>query len=215
MTIYRVAERFKSVQGEGLFTGTPMAFVRFVGCSVGKKICASCDTMFDQEYPWQGGGVFTAEQLFDWAAPFKHICLTGGEPLDQDLLPLLSTASKERVFHIETSGTVFPSWISSDQDYQHDPFVHICVSPKPGWRQGMIAVADEVKVIVPGLGPGDEWPGLSEALTWARSGKLVYIQPRNLRSEIDKVNLAMVLTVVQEHPELRLSVQLHKYIHVS
>jgi len=51
---YIVAERFKSIQGEGLYAGTPMAFIRFVGCSVGKKVCNGCDTDFETT-PWHLG----------------------------------------------------------------------------------------------------------------------------------------------------------------
>src|SRR5678815_821218 len=117
---YQIAEKFKSLQGEGVYAGTPMAFIRFVGCSVGKKICQHCDTVFEQTLPWQGGGEFTPEELINWAYPYKHICLTGGEPLDQDRLPLMQqewgdpdgTGYKydKRKFHIETSGTKVPSW---------------------------------------------------------------------------------------------------------
>src|SRR5438132_10540793 len=41
----RVREVFASVQGEGVTVGTPSAFVRLQGCSVG---CAWCDT----KYSW-------------------------------------------------------------------------------------------------------------------------------------------------------------------
>lgn len=210
--IYFVAERFKSIQGEGLYAGTPMAFIRFVGCSVSKKICAACDTDFAEPYPWKNGGVFTVSQLLDWVGPYQHICLTGGEPLDQDLIPLLAHAAFGRMFHIETSGTVIPSWLNDNRAY-----IHLCVSPKPGFRGEMIEAADELKIIVPGLGPGDGWPTLSEAKIWAltKPSRPVFIQPRNLRSDVDKQNLQMVLEVLKDHPELRLSPQLHKFLHVS
>ena len=84
---YPVVERFKSLQGEGMYAGTPMAFIRFVGCSVGKKTCAFCDTDFVEPLTWRGGGEYTEDELLEWAQPYRHICLTGGEPLDQDLEP--------------------------------------------------------------------------------------------------------------------------------
>lgn len=210
LPVFHIAERFKSVQGEGIYAGTPMAFIRFVGCSVGKRVCAACDTDFDKPYTWKNGGVFSADQLLEWAKPFHHVCLTGGEPFDNNLEDIFAVMSDNDIMvHVETSGTVaipeYPTFLKP----------HICVSPKPGWKPEAIAVADEIKVIVPGLGPGDGWPELAEALTWAAAGKLVYIQPRNLRDEIDFKNLQMVLAVLQEHPELRLSTQLHKFLHVS
>jgi organic radical activating enzyme len=146
-----------------------MAFIRFVGCSVGKKICQHCDTVFEKMLPWQGGGEFTAEELRVWSHPCKHICLTGGEPLDQDLPNFISEFSRwpdpdgngyaveKPMFHIETSGTKdfrpAVSWLT-DPYSASSPDVNtwICVSPKPGFLEEVVMAADEVKVIVPGLG---------------------------------------------------------------
>jgi organic radical activating enzyme len=189
-----------------------MAFVRFIGCSVGKKICAACDTDFDRALPWRGGSVYTEHQLVSWAAPYRRICLTGGEPLDQDLMPLLRIRNTSVKFHIETSGTV-PAGEYLEQ--MSGPRLWICVSPKPGFRQDMIELADEIKIIVPGLGPGDGWPTLNDALDWAELGKLVYLQPKNRRMEIDRDSLMYVQDIVREYPQLRMSVQMHKILKVQ
>jgi hypothetical protein len=102
-------------------------------------------------------------------------------------------------------------------------------------------LADEVKVIVPGLGTDEslktlqatarkngrswhvlahdsqrfDWPKLEDALRWADAGKLVFIQPRNGRFEIDRQNLRIVQDILIDHPNLRLSIQLHKSLHVQ
>jgi organic radical activating enzyme len=240
---YRVAEKFKSIQGEGQYAGTPMAFIRFVGCSVGKKICQHCDTDFDNTMPWRGGGEFTAGELLDWAAPYKHICLTGGEPLDQELHHLFFPSRDSSglsypapdLFHIETSGTKFPSeWPPSLRDGHPTKRVWLCVSPKPGWDSSMIELADEIKVIVPGLGTPESlhaltkadghllsqlesfrWPDLKDALRWEKEGKLVYLQPRNGKFEVDRMNLLYVTDLLRDHPSLRLSAQLHKILKVQ
>lgn len=207
MTTFQVAEKFKSVQGEGMFTGTPMAFIRFVGCSVGKQICHFCDTDFNEKYPWLGGGEFTGEYLLDWATPYRHICLTGGEPLNQLYLDIFFDKFQlvGKMCHIETSGTI----------YREIPeHVHVCVSPKPGWQQNMIERADEIKVIVPGLGNGEGWPDLGLARQWAAEGKNVYIQPRNAKHDITPINLALCQKLVEDYPELKLSVQMHKILRV-
>lgn len=247
---YRVAERFRSLQGEGIYTGTPMAFVRLVGCSVGKKICSFCDTDFDVTMPWRGGGEYSARDIMDWAFPYKHVCLTGGEPLDQDLLPFFdpdlradSTALRGHIpdmVHIETSGTkpIPDSW----SDYRRrssgavslDNLLWICVSPKPGFIEEVVMQADEVKVIVPGLGSDTSlrllekdipappmggrklyWPTLTDALRWAEAGKIVFLQPRNEKNVVNQVNLMYVLDVLKDHPNLRLSTQMHKILHVQ
>lgn len=208
---YKVVERFKSIQGEGLYAGTPMAFIRFVGCSVGKTICHHCDTDFDKSLLWREGGEFTAEELLMWAQPYEHICLTGGEPLDQDLNELVRLGADEFTFHIETSGTkMLNDWL-----HVLRPKLYVCVSPKPGFLENVVMGAEEVKVIVPGLGNGEGWPQLADALRWAKAGKTVFLQPRNAKHDIDKVNLMYVMDLLRDYPMLRLSYQAHKLLKVQ
>jgi 7-carboxy-7-deazaguanine synthase len=208
--IYPVVEKFKAPQGEGIYTGTPMAFIRLQGCSVGKRICHNCDTDFTLIQEWKGGGALGATELVKWAKPYKHACITGGEPFDHDLYSLIQGLRADDILpHIETSGTRdYPAqWLGAFA-------VHVCVSPKPGWNDDWIRIADEIKVIVGGLGTGDGWPTLEHALTWASHGKLVYLQPVNKKNEPDKLTLSHALELIDTYPQLRLSVQLHKYIGV-
>lgn len=208
---YPLAEKFKAPQGEGLYAGTPMAFVRLVGCSVGQTVCTACDTDFDRMLPHMGGGLYTPEEIVGWAAPYGHLCVTGGEPLDRDLQPLFVAAARADVrVHVETSGTrEVPAWFTTDLRVK---YLWLTVSPKPGWRKETLDQADEVKVILGGLGDGPGWPTVADAVMWADEGHLVYVQPRNLRHIIDREALARALEVVDAHPFLRLSVQLHKFV---
>lgn len=211
--IYHVVEKFKAIQGEGLFTGTPMAFIRLQGCSVGKTVCHNCDTDFKDIYGWKGGAAHDEPGLRNWIDPYQHACITGGEPFDHDLLLLVRTLQDYAIrVHIETSGTIvyLPDWVN---DIRYES-VHICVSPKPGWRQDWIDRANEVKVIVGGLGNGSGWPTLEQALSWSDEGKIVFLQPVNKKNEPDKLTLSHALELVDTYPQLRLSVQLHKYIGV-
>src|SRR5258706_12523712 len=149
---YPVAERFFAPQGEGLFTGTPFAFIRLVGCSVGQTVCTACDTNFDKIYPALGGGLYTPEDLAEWAGDYHHSCLSGGEPLDRDLTALIEPLGNTYV-NIRTSGTVNPPWLSELLDR---PWVSC--SPKPGYRRDMIDPADEIQVILAGPGEGPDLP---------------------------------------------------------
>jgi hypothetical protein len=213
-----LAERFKAPQGEGLYTGTPMAFMRTVGCSVGHGVCTMCDTDFDKMLPEMGGGLYTVEDLLEWVGDFKHVCLTGGEPLDRNLSELIiALADRDVLVHVETSGTRLPRWLGSEGPGQHyvqlaDGFYPIklwlTVSPKPGWRPGVINLADEIKVILGGLGDGPGWPTLEDAVSWAQDGKLVYLQSCNDKKELR--DGARALSAVLGHPELRLSTQMQK-----
>lgn len=219
---YPLAEKFKSVQGEGLFTGTPMAFIRLVGCSVGKNTCNICDTDFEKTFPQLGGGLFTPEEILAFVEPYTHVCITGGEPLDRDLEPLIDVFfdldSPVQMVHLESSGTRDPKhlrkYLISNPD---ESGIWLTVCPKPGYLEEMITLADEIKVIYGGLGavpnePG--WPTLETALAWAEQGKRVYLQPRNHKFSVDASQLEEVLQVVQANPTLMMSTQFHKFLKV-
>lgn len=229
---FPLAERFHAPQGEGLYSGVQMAFLRLVGCSVGQGVCTACDTDFDRAYPALGGGHYTAADLVAFAGDCRNVCLTGGEPLDRDVRPILAACEQAGIaVHVETSGTTHPAWLDPDRSQgprssgQHAirqgdagsawrwAPLWVTVSPKPGYRAEMVQrVADEVKVILGGLGDGPGWPTLDDALRWADMGKLTYVQPRNGRDDVDRANLDAALEAVARHPQLRLSVQLHKLV---
>jgi 7-carboxy-7-deazaguanine synthase len=213
MTTYPIAERFKAPQGEGIFTGTPMAFIRFVGCSVGKGVCHACDTDFETILPHLDGGKYNAASLVKWIDDMRHVCFTGGEPLDRDLeslaMEILSTSPVE-MLHVETSGTrPIPKWLKDDQ---RNGSVWLTISPKPGYLEHNLAFADEIKVIVGGLGDGEGWPTIVDAVKWADNNKVVYIQPRNKKYDIDIDALQECLFILEQYPQLRMSTQMHKFL---
>lgn len=105
--MFRVIERFVSIDGEGPTSGELATFIRFEGCNLR---CTWCDT----EYSWNGECEYeeqTAEEIYQYikASGAKNVTLTGGEPLLQknlfQLLDLLS-ADKALVIHIETNGAM-------------------------------------------------------------------------------------------------------------
>jgi 7-carboxy-7-deazaguanine synthase len=105
-TPMKVAEIYKSVQGEGLLTGTPSVFVRASGCNLR---CWFCDTPYASWRP-EGSDYAVDEivaQVEEWDC--RHVVLTGGEPmLFAELLPLAEQLS-ERDWHVtvETAGTLY------------------------------------------------------------------------------------------------------------
>jgi 7-carboxy-7-deazaguanine synthase len=124
---YPVADIFSSLQGEGHFVGYPMVFVRMAGCSVQDcHIRAECD-----EAPWKMRERMTVAQIVARVEEFRPagiVCITGGEPTDHDLLPLVAALKDAgHRLHIETSGVRPLTGI---------PFEWITVSPKtPGYVQ--------------------------------------------------------------------------------
>jgi len=102
----KISEIYKSIQGEGLLTGTPSVFVRASGCNLR---CWFCDTPYAS---WQPEGSDCAvdeiiAQIEKWDC--RHVVLTGGEPmLFAELLPLADQL-RQRDWHItvETAGTLY------------------------------------------------------------------------------------------------------------
>lgn len=110
-----VNEIFRSCQGEGLSVFEPTVFVRLSGCNlaIAGKPCRWCDT----PHAWAVEGktmspqaiVRTIDMKFEGT---KRVCITGGEPLCQELeLEELVDVLKFRGYFVEifTNGTRMPS----------------------------------------------------------------------------------------------------------
>ena len=107
----RIAEIFRSLQGEGLLTGTPSVFVRTSGCNLR---CWFCDTPYTSWEP--EGEDFSVDEILQRVDGLlgadkscRHAVLTGGEPmLFAELVPL-AAALRQRGLHItiETAGTLY------------------------------------------------------------------------------------------------------------
>ena len=139
--ILRVTEIFPSIQGEGLRQGEPTIFIRLTGCNLN---CAFCDT----KYAWNGGKPHSVDQILDEVKRIKRgfpadwVCLTGGEPLLQDLSKLAGRLKKETFqIQVETNGLL----------YQDLPVDWYSVSPKPenyDYQPEYREKAKEVKIIL-------------------------------------------------------------------
>jgi 7-carboxy-7-deazaguanine synthase len=102
----RIAEIYRSIQGEGLLTGTPSVFVRASGCNLR---CWFCDTPYTSWRP-EGHDMTTDEivaQVEEWDT--QHVVITGGEPmLFAELIPLCQRLQHiGRHITIETAGTLY------------------------------------------------------------------------------------------------------------
>jgi 7-carboxy-7-deazaguanine synthase len=102
----RIAEIYRSVQGEGLLTGMPSVFVRTSGCNLR---CWFCDTPFASWRP-EGRDLSADEiiaQVEEWDT--TYVVVTGGEPmLFSELIPLCTRLRGiGRHITIETAGTLY------------------------------------------------------------------------------------------------------------
>jgi 7-carboxy-7-deazaguanine synthase len=74
----KIAELYRSLQGEGLLAGTPSVFVRTSGCNLR---CHWCDTPFTSWEP--SGDERSSEDVVQAVRSFRcsHVVVTGGEPM--------------------------------------------------------------------------------------------------------------------------------------
>lgn len=128
-----------SIQGEGHLSGVQMAFIRLAGCSVG---CPQCDTDYSHGNSWS---------VLEIISRLREICpqrkvaepwvwITGGEPTDHNLYPLIRALRDEGYYvAVATSGHRPMLW----------PVDWLSVSPHSPdkWVQRF---GNEIK-IVPGL----------------------------------------------------------------
>ena len=104
--MFKVAEHFISINGEGQRAGELALFVRFVGCNLG---CSWCDTKWANS-PTAPFTEMSAQDICDLAknSSVKNVTLTGGEPLLQNEITALITALAKQgsSVEIETNGSV-------------------------------------------------------------------------------------------------------------
>jgi len=144
--LVKVAEIYKSVQGEGLLSGTESVFLRASGCNLR---CWFCDTPYTSWSP-QGEDLSVAE-IVEQVTSFtcRHVVLTGGEPLiHAEAIPLCDALQNaDRHITVETAGTLYlplacdllsispkfsssapsatdePKWYQRHEDTRHAPEV--------------------------------------------------------------------------------------------
>jgi organic radical activating enzyme len=133
--MFKIAEIFYSLQGEGARAGMPAIFVRFAGCNLS---CPWCDTNHNATAKMTSEEINRHAKILADVHNTKEIILTGGEPLLQITKELLYDIIENGFsIAIETNGTI-RSMVKK--------IVRLSVSPK-GLFQWMQLEGAEVKIV--------------------------------------------------------------------
>ena len=199
----KINEIFYSLQGEGLRQGEPTIFIRLSGCNLK---CDFCDT----QYAWEDGRDMSVDQILTEVRDIKRmhpshwICLTGGEPLFQDLSSLTQQLKADYWnIQVETNG-IF---------HKNLPIDWYTVSPKPDKYFVQTEYADsakEVKLVVT--------KDLDLETIKIIRGKFpkktpLFLQAQsNLKWSLDRGIKLVEKATGENLNNIRLSVQLHKIL---
>lgn len=165
MTPLRINDVYPTIQGEGVQAGVPMVLIRLQGCGVGCPWCdtretwrispetrlSSLDSLIASDVPaaWAEASPDEVAAFARSVSPpaFHMALVTGGEPADQELAPLVrSLRGVGLASALETSGTAL-GHVGAGFDW-------VCVSPKEGMpggksvREAAVTEADEIKFVV-------------------------------------------------------------------
>jgi 7-carboxy-7-deazaguanine synthase len=193
-----LVEEFFSLQGEGYHTGKAAYFIRIGGCDVG---CNWCDSRFSWNpdiHPMVETDDIIKRVLKSGA---DSVVVTGGEPLMWNLDYLCSRLIENNInTFIETSGA-YP--LSGKWDW-------ICLSPKKNMPpvEEICNLAGELKVIIQD----------KIDFEWAEKNRLkvnekckLYLQPEWSRFE---QIIPEIVEYVKNNSMWRISLQIHKYMHI-
>lgn len=191
-----VNEIFYSVQGEGLYSGCAAVFVRLAGCSM---LCPWCDTKYAQKTNARMKPEDILSEIKKYVCP--RVILTGGEPCEQQIGPLLELLHKNGAeIHMETNGSV---------NIDSSLVKCLTVSPKKNPLEAMLKKADVIKCVIDCA--EDSARTALQYQKYLKPGAVFYIQPEGNKQE----NLTKCLELIKQNPQIRLSVQLHKLINVK
>jgi 7-carboxy-7-deazaguanine synthase len=193
-----VVEEFFSLQGEGYQTGRAAYFIRLGGCDIG---CSWCDSRFSWNpriHPVVETGLIIEHVLESGA---DSVVVTGGEPLMWNLDQLCDGLKRKNIStFIETSGAY---QLSGRWDW-------ICMSPKRNMPPltGICGSADELKVIIQDR---DDFEWAEKYRGLVRNDCRLYLQPE--WSRFEKI-VPEIVEYIKKNPGWRISLQVHKYMHI-
>jgi 7-carboxy-7-deazaguanine synthase len=224
---------FYTIQGEGPFAGHPSVFVRLHGCNLR---CWFCDTEFSNPADPTLSVVRLARETYDVArmhggkfrkAPARLVVLTGGEPLRQNIIPLVDLLMTNGYdVQIETAGSLWIDGLEQFFEMRWGRHFHIVCSPKTGKVHDMIKQYASCFKYVVGTDTQVDGEGLIYAntqkegapdrqLAEARPGCPVYLSPMDEYDEhVNATNRKRVGSLCLTHGYIA-GVQMHKLMEIQ
>ena len=200
----KISEIFTSIQGESSYQGIPFFFIRLSGCNLDCKYCDTKDIL-NREID------YTVNDLVNEAKNSKldHVQITGGEPLLQKNVFILIDDLIRNNFTVvvETNGSVDISALNKNAIIIMD-----IKTPSSGMTEHFDPVnlksikdKDEIKFVIMDR----------DDFTWAKKKITEYNLNKNIIfSPVHGVLEPEVLAkwIIEDKLEVRLQIQLHKYL---
>lgn len=235
MRKYGIAETFTSLQGEGLYTGTRMHFIRFSGCSVGKKLSdperESFIALENPSHDYNGAKLPVYREKCTLYDGREFLCDTNFQTARVMTAEELVAEIPERVKRICLTGGEpldrdLNELFQLLDDEKH--FLHIETS-------GTV----DIKKSIPGFLMTDGWVWLTvspksnvrrdmidianeikllvdasfdidRVPTGVLAHQLVWVQPVNYEWDVNQENVQRCLKLIERFPNWRMSMQAHK-----
>jgi len=207
---------WRTIQGEGPYSGWPAMFIRLWGCHLR---CRFCDTDFESDCV-----ATPIADLIRACTGTDLVVLTGGEPMRQNIGPLVTRLqyAHHRV-QIETAGSF---WFADG--FEPYPVPSIVVSPKTPHVHASIAKnatawkyimsIDQDRDLNDDL-PITDTQGITHLRPLARppaftSAEQIFLQPMDEQDELrNKANMTMCINIAMARG-YRVSIQQHKILGV-
>jgi len=193
---YPVLETFTSIQSEGSRAGILTHFLRLAGCDCN---CPFCDTPMDPFVKVPVDEIVKRLRNLEFVQPTgQRLVITGGEPLVHDLSLLLEAIKKVGFsVAVESNGNQIAR-LADNRPEILEQIDWLTVSPKRRLPWDILKTyADEVKYVV---------PDHEDLIEWRH--KRVYVQPEYNNPDA----LKRCMYWMSKHPNIRLSVQTHKFL---
>jgi 7-carboxy-7-deazaguanine synthase len=224
-SILEVHSIFKTIQGEGPFSGTPAIFIRLAGCNLQ---CQNCDTDYTSSRRFmESVGSITDSINVLAEQSIKLVVITGGEPFRQNIKPLITELINSKFYvQIETNGTIEPplELVYNHNITQRHGLYVVCSPKTPTINRYYHKISCAFKYVLNHNSVSDDGlpfsvlgVGLSKQV--ARPNDyfqgLIYLQPEDsYDEEINVRNQKAVVKSCLEHNYI-LNLQIHKLLGVE